>query len=522
MCGIFGLLNNYSTLNFENYYNLIKHRGPDNTNFVNLNDKLFVFHRLSINGLDDISNQPMYINGVYLICNGEIYNYKKLLNEYKFDYKTNSDCEIIIHLYLKFGIEKTLIMLDAEFSFMLYDTNSNNIYVARDPLGVRSLYFGKNKNGMIGFASEAKSLMFMDNIEQFLAGHWYNVIDNKYYSYYNFDYKINYKLTENEIIEKLYSLVSNSVDKRLMSDRSVCCLLSGGLDSTIVTGLVAKKMGEYKLNTYSIGLENSVDLKYARIASKYFKTNHYELIVTENEFLQAIEQTIYQIESFCTTSVRASVGHYLVSLFINKQSCGKDVVVLGGDISDEIFASYRGFQKADTPENFLKENIKLLKDVQYFDLLRSDKSISGAGLESRVPFSDKELIDFVMSIDPKLKMFNDEKMEKYLLRKAFDGFLPNELLWRRKEAFSDGVSGHNRSWFQIIKEFVNKKYTDEEYLICREKYHYMTPYDKESLYYRDIFEKYYPGRSKMIPYYWRHPFTTQLDPSARCLDFYKE
>jgi len=201
-----------------------------------------------------------------------------------------------------------------------------------------------------------------------------------------------------------------------------------------------------------------------------------------------------------------------------------DVVVFCGDLADEIFACYRGFIKATSPEDFFRENVKLIKDVHYFDVLRSDKSISGAGLEARVPFSDQALLKFVMSIPPELKMFDDKRIEKYVLRKAFDGtkLLPDELLWRRKEAFSDGVSGHSRSWFQIIKEFVDAKIPDNEYEERRSKFTYLQPYDKESLYYREIFEKYYPNREKLIPYFWRHPFTTQLDPSARLLDVYKK
>jgi len=277
-------------------------------------------------------------------------------------------------------------------------------------------------------------------------------------------------------------------------------------------------------------LEGSVDLEFAKFAAEFMKTSHHEKIVTEQEFLDAIEKTIEQIESFCTTSVRASVGNYLVSLFIKEYNKDKEkfkddtVVVFCGDLSDEIFASYRGFMKADTPENFYRENLKLIKDVHCFDVLRSDKSISGAGLEARVPFADQYLMDFVMSIPSELKMFNDERIEKYILRKSFDNMnlLPQQLLWRRKEAFSDGVSAHSRSWFQIIKEHVDKIIPDEEFEARCNKYDYLKPYDKESLYYREIFEKYYPGRERLIPYFWRHPFTTQLDPSARLLDVYKD
>jgi asparagine synthase (glutamine-hydrolysing) len=255
----------------------------------------------------------------------------------------------------------------------------------------------------------------------------------------------------------------------------------------------------------------------------YLGTNHHEVCLTEEQFLSAIEGTIKQIESYDTTSVRASIPNYLVSKYIYENT--DDCVIYCGDMSDEIFGSYRGFMKAETDEDFKRENERMVRDVCYFDLLRSDKSISGAGLEARVPFADKKFLQYVMSIPPRYKMFNDERIEKYIFRKAFNGLLPNDILWRRKEAFSDGVSGHERSWFQIIREYIDTKVTNEEY----EKYKtfidytdvYNTPYDKESYYYRTIFEKFYAVCEKTIPYFWRHPFCEEKDPSARLLQCYK-
>jgi len=537
MCGIFAYYGKSSNYKFK--YSRIKHRGPDNTIVKKVNNNLlYVFHRLAVNGLDHESDQPLFINNVWLICNGEIYNYQKLIDDNNFDYHTNSDCEVIIHMYLKYGMEYTLKSLDGVFAFVLYDQNLDRLYVARDPIGIRSLFYVISEED-ICICSEAKGLTNFDTIQQFPPGSWYDYSSKKFYQYYSYDYKIIENRTEDIICTKLRRLLTDAVDKRLMADRKVCTLLSGGLDSTLVTALVKKHYPDYSLDTYAIGLKDSVDLHFARKAAKYLKTRHHEVIVTEEEFLDAIEKTIYQIESFCVTSVRASVGNYLVSLYIKSQGGHNEdpdykfdknanTVVFCGDLSDEIFASYRGFQNADTPENFFKENIKMVKDVHYYDVLRSDKSISGAGLEARVPFADKALVNYVMSISPELKMFNDERMEKYLLRKAFSSYsnhenqiISDELLWRRKEAFSDGVSGHQRSWFEIIKEFVDKKIPDDEFEQRCNKFIYLKPYDKESLYYREIFEKYYPGQAKMIPYYWRHPFSQQKDPSARLLDFYK-
>jgi asparagine synthase (glutamine-hydrolysing) len=255
----------------------------------------------------------------------------------------------------------------------------------------------------------------------------------------------------------------------------------------------------------------------------YLGTNHHEVCLTEEEFLSAIEETIQQIESYDTTSVRASVPNYLVSKYIAANT--EDCVIYCGDMSDEIFGSYRGFMKAQTDEDFKRENERMVRDVCYFDLLRSDKSISGAGLEARVPFADKKFLQYVMSIPPRYKMFSDERVEKYIFRKAFSGLLPDDILWRRKEAFSDGVSGHERSWFQIIRDYIDTKVTDEEYNKYKEFIEYTdvynTPYDKESYYYRTIFEKLYTGCEKTIPYFWRHPFCEEKDPSARLLTCYK-
>jgi len=299
-----------------------------------------------------------------------------------------------------------------------------------------------------------------------------------------------------------------------MSDRKIGCILSGGLDSTLISSIVSKKVSN--LHTYTIGLPGATDLYFAKMAANYLGTIHHEKIVTEQEFMSGIPETIYQIESFDTTTVRASVGNYLVSKFIRQCNNG-DVVIYCGDVADEIFGSYRGFSNAPDSEKFQDANVKMLENIHYFDVLRSDKSISGAGLEARVPFGGKDFVEFVMTMNPDFKKFNKEKIEKYILRKAFEDMLPPDLLWRRKEAFSDGVSTIERSWFEIIQEHTEKLYTDEEFVKKSRIYTHMQPYDKESLWYREIFEKFFPGRAESIPYFWKHPFVTEIDPSARKL-----
>lgn len=519
MCGIFSYLGTkYNDNELLEFANKISHRGPDLTTSKRLNDNLFfVFHRLAINGLSPLSGQPFENNGIYLICNGEIFNYKNLINTYNLGnyYKSESDCEIILHLYIFFGIEKTCQLLDGEFAFILYDSKKDVLYAARDQIGIRSLYWNKNK-GEICFCSEMKGMPNINAVEQFPVASYWSSEDNKVVKFYNFISQNLLEDSEDIIIDNIRDLFMKAVEKRLMSDRKLACLLSGGLDSTTVAAIVASKYEPYTLSTYSIGLKGSVDLHYAKIAADYFKTNHTSIELTNSEFLDAIDNTVKQIESYDTTTVRASVGNYLVSLYIKEHS--DDTVIFCGDVSDEIFASYRGFYYADNDLDFYMENVTMLDNIQYFDVLRSDKSIAGAGLEARVPFSDIHFLKYVMQINPSLKRFSKEKMEKYLFRKAFEHMLPKELAWRVKTAFSDGVSNAEMPWYQIIKTYMDTKYTDEEYIEKRKRYLHNMPYDKESLYYREIYEKYYPNTSRTIPHFWKQPFMIENDPSAWCAE----
>ena len=583
---------------------LSSHRGPDKSVFVKDDSRAWGFHRLSINGMEPSADQPFHLKNCRLICNGEIYNFRALIQEFGLasEYKSGSDCEIIIHLYRKIGMYETLRRLDGVFGFVLHDYESGVTYVARDPVGVRSLFIGVSRHdGALGgeysdlacvslnpdhyavcIASEMKSIhAICETVAQFPAGCYMEYIGEdsvdgsavfkSYYEYANIcnksvvgsvvgsevgvkktndvslleyqirELQVNYSYpildtnsgaddikTEEDICDDIRLLFTKAVVKRLMSERPVGCLLSGGLDSSLVTAIVARELKRTSpdsiLNTYSIGLEGSVDLHWARRVAEYLGTCHHEVSLKEEDFLNAIHDTIYQTESYCTTTIRASVGNYLISKYIQQQS--DDVVIYCGDMSDEIFGSYRGFLKAPSDADFQRENERMIRDVRFFDLLRSDKSISGAGLEARVPFADKDFLIYVMRIPARFKRFNDERMEKYLLRKAFqnEGLLPDDVLWRRKEAFSDGVSSAcGRSWVQMIKEYSDRVIRDEEF---NNKQHdlyslYNPPYDKESFYYRRVFESIYGGRGETIPYYWRHPFCEGvLDPSARLLSFY--
>uniref|UniRef100_A0A6C0AYJ7 asparagine synthase (glutamine-hydrolyzing) n=1 Tax=viral metagenome TaxID=1070528 RepID=A0A6C0AYJ7_9ZZZZ len=564
MCGIFALFNNdEAVLTYDfilEQFNKSQSRGPDNSNFNVSNNNYIGFHRLSINGLDEESNQPFNISNIQLICNGEIYNYKKLFDNITYKPTTNSDCEIIIYLYMLYGIEYTLNLLDGVFAFVLIDYNINKIFVARDPYGVRPLYYLYNPSGvldyddnqcahanLIGFSSEIKQLSgFTEKLNNYeletettvkvqennsliikpvLSGEylclelsysnkWY-LYDKKFYNSFNMPNYI--ESNENTYLDLIHGTFCNAIKKRVTTtDRPIACLLSGGLDSSIVTAIV-KKYYPYKLETYSIGLAGSEDLQYAKIVASYLDTNHTEIIVSEEDFFDFIPDVIKNIESYDTTTVRASVGNYLVSKYISEKSDAK--VIFNGDGSDELMGGYLYMQSAPDHFEFDKECKRLINDIHYFDVLRSDRSVSTNGLEPRTPFLDRQFVQTYLSIPSKIRYNTNKKQEKYLFRKAFDrNYLPKKILWRRKEAFSDGVSSLKRSWYQIIEEKV-KNQTIIEYDL-NVQYNHNPPQTLEQLYYRSIFENYYPNLGYIIPYYWMPKYVNASDSSARTLDIY--
>lgn len=603
MCGIFALLNNTNSIdkNVINYsFQLGENRGPEYSELKNVNEKaVFGFHRLAINGLNSISNQPMTIKNITLICNGEIYNFKELYAMLNVTPTTNSDCEVIIHMYERFGIEYTLKMLDGYFSFILFD-NSNisvepPIYIARDSYGVRPLfvlktdkssnieYFNHNElikrtktsDNLIGFASDLKSLnailslknnvtsenndtiknelvysedifnnqslALMSNniynfkIEQYPPGTYSKLskkchILSSYYfetyakSYSNFPMIDNY-LTDtydiNPVFNRVYDALCSSVKKRVIgtTDRQIACLLSGGLDSSLIAALVSK-MYTGKLETYSIGLPDGEDLKYARIVANHIGSNHTEIIVSEEEFFNIIPEVIYKIESYDTTSVRASVGNYLISKYISQHSDAK--VIFNGDGSDELTGGYLYFHACPDALSFDKECKRLLSNIHYFDVLRSDKSISSNGLEPRTPFLDSGFVQTYLSI-PLQYRYHPDNIEKWLLRKSVEfcdpDLLPSEVLWRTKEAFSDGVSSHNKSWYEIINEKVLTLSDIKLNNYDNEKIN--KPTTTEQIYYRTLFDNFFPKCSNVIPYFWMPNFVKANDASARTLSLYK-
>ena len=617
MCGIFALLNEMTINNALSEFKKGKHRGPESTETAIYNKLLLGFHRLAINGLDNISNQPIIINNIALICNGEIYNYKSLFYQLNIKPKTNSDCEIILHLYEKFGIEQTLHMLDGVFAFVLYDFSTvNKIYIARDPFGVRPLYkLTKNPEepsgttsipsgtmsipsgtmsipsgtmsipsgtmsipsgtmsipsgttsipsgttsipsgttsipsgttSIYGFASELKclsniydsdttiiqyepatySVFHMGGAPEGIGGApegtWKPIHENVKYFIPSFSHNIYFK--ESIYYKNISKYLTNAVYKRcLATERPIACLLSGGLDSSLITALVDNF---YKVNyspnpleTFSIGLEGSEDLKNAKIVAEYLKTKHTEIIVSEDDMFNAIPEVIYNIESYDTTTVRASIGNYLLGKYIAKHSNAK--VIFNGDGSDELLGGYLYMHKCPSDIDFDYETRRLLKDIHLFDVLRSDKCISSNGLEPRTPFLDKNFVNYILSLPISFRNHNNEKqIEKFILRNSFsshnfsnyngDDLLPHEILWRKKEAFSDGVSSAGNSLYQILQNKIAKKLN------------YPANIHTEKYYYKTIFETQFTNRLSILPYYWMPKYTDAIDPSARTLQFYEE
>lgn len=578
MCGIFALLNyNEKISGFDkNVYNEFKkgkQRGPEFSLLKQIQKKtLFGFHRLSINGLNERSNQPLYLNHIVLICNGEIYNYKQLYELMNIKPNTESDCEVIAHLYNKYGITQTLNMLDGVFAFILCDLKKDEIYCCRDPYGVRPLYSYKDNNNNVGFASEVKCLTNIYsilNVKNYIIDHsdykikhfipgtysvlkysndyhsnsWNFIVKNTKYIVPSFPYEplmSNSYYSHQNIYSNISYLLTQSVNKRcITTERPIACLLSGGLDSSLITALVndclKKTNSHFKLNTYSIGLKGATDLKYAKIVADYLGTNHTEIIVTEKEMIDIIPKVIYALETYDTTTIRASIGNYLIGKYIKDNSDAK--VIFNGDGSDELFGGYLYMKKCPDDIEFDKESRKLLKNIHMFDVIRSDKCISSHGLEPRTPFLDKTFTNYCLSIPPHLRNHNNtDVMEKHLLRQSFahpyyhnfqgNSLLPDEVLWRSKEAFSDGVSGKERSLFEILQNHISCKLNEDNYFNIpfengSTRKQYESNIETEKMYYKTLFDNNFPNCSNLVPYLWMPNFTNStIDPSARTLDIY--
>jgi asparagine synthase (glutamine-hydrolysing) len=534
MCGIFAFLARQKKLEqklLTQSMMTIQYRGPDDTKELWVNDKLyFAFHRLAINGLTHASDEPLDNLDCVLICNGEIYNYKTLITQYSFDMKTQNDCEVIIHLYRKFGIDKAITLLDGVFAFILYDKTTNYIYLGNDPIGIRPLFVGYKDDDYMAWASEQVALKDICNIIEFFPKGSYQEIkldkngDLEYIltkPYFLYSWTVQVDVSPLNLISTYRKLLTTSVEKRLMGERPIACLLSGGLDSSIIASIVAEKMHSLGrvLHTFSIGLPDAPDPFYARIVAKHIGSVHHEVIVTEKDFLDIIPTVIRAIGSYDITTVRASCGNFLIAKYIKENTDFK--IIFNGDLSDELNASYKYCYYAPNDFEFFQDNIRLIQEVYKYDVIRSSRCLEHFGLEARTPFEDTALVNFVMSIPPKYKRFGPQclyPMEKMLLRMAFVDKLPKEVCWRPKTAFSDGVSKETRSWYEIITEHIDTLVTNDEYLENISKWGEPIPFTKEAYYYQKIYHAFLGNGFNIIKPYWMPRFGPKVnDPSARLL-----
>ena len=521
MCSIFGIESKaVDRAAMEAGFARTVSRGPDMSRLIELPCGWMGFHRLSIMGLDERGMQPFELGGNCVVCNGELYGFRPVRERLKrkYSFRGESDCEILLPLYEEYGLEmfKTL---DAEFALVLYDAKRGGFVAARDPIGIRPLYYGVLPDGNMAFASEPKNLVGLcETILPFPPGCYW--ADGEFVRYADPAHVDQFLMEDEEsVCKRLHDLLIAGVEKRLDADAPVGFLLSGGLDSSLVCAIAARKL-PHKIRTYSIGMDlDAIDLKYARIVADYIGSDHTEVIISEKDVLEALETVVELLGTYDITTIRASIGMYLVCKYIHEHT---DVrVILTGEISDELFG-YKYTDYAPDAAAFQEEAEKRIRELHMYDVLRADRCISVNSLEARVPFGDLAFVRCAMSIDPALKM-NRHNMGKYLIRRAFaeDRLLPEEILWRQKAAFSDAV-GH--SMVDDLKALAERSFTDEEFARECVKYDHARPFTKESLLYRQIFEKYYPGQSAMVADFWMPnrswPGCDVDDPSARVLKNY--
>lgn len=525
-------------------------RGPDRDEFIGIHDFMSLylgFQRLAIMGITISGDQPFRfeVDGrtIYCMCNGEIFNFHDLIKNHSLEIKSKSDCEVIPLLYIKYGFEKMIKLLVGEFACTIIDIdhekNHLDLYLGRDQLGIRPLFFGEDDDGFC-FSSELKGIvtretcLIKSGVRQFPPGQYMKksfylkdgdleCTPSQFTEYYSYKYDV-IKVKE---LKTALKLVKDSfieaVRCRLESDVPLGCLLSGGLDSSLVASIASRILKEKgkTLKTYSIGMPGSTDEYYAKLVAKFIGSDHTHIELTEKQFLDAVPDVVYASETFDITTIRATTGQYLCSKWIRDNTDIK--VLLIGDGADELCSGYIYFHKAPTPESMHDENRKLLKEIHQFDVLRADRGIASCGLEARVPFLDYRFVDLYMSIDPSLRMVTNG-MEKYLLRKSFEGYLPDEVLYRRKEAFSDGVSSTKRSWHSVLQEEIDGKYSDSDFETMRAKYaHHCCPPNKEALYFRELFHAIFGTTDvdKTICRFWlpnQEWVGKMTEPSARALD----
>ena len=519
----------------------IRHRGPDWSGIFT-NDKAIMAHeRLAI--VDPASGkQPLFSpdKALVLAANGEIYNHRALRQQFEstYDFQTQSDCEIILALYKAKGVD-FLDNLNGIFGFAIYDVDNDTYLIARDHMGIIPLYIGWDKNGTFYVASELKALeSICSKIQLFPPGHYYHSDEQEFVQWYQRDWTDYEAIKDNETnIQDIKEALEAAVHRQLMSDVPYGVLLSGGLDSS-VTSAIAKKYAQKRvesgdtldawwpqLHSFSVGLEGSPDLAAAQKVADHIGTVHHEIKFTIQEGLDAIKDVIYNLETYDTTTIRASTPMYLMARVIKSMGIK---MVLSGEGADELFGGYLYFHKAPNPKEFHQETVRKLEKLHMYDCLRANKSLAAWGIEGRVPFLDKEFMDVAMRINPKDKMINGERMEKWVVRKAFEDLLPESVAWRQKEQFSDGVG---YSWIDTLKDLVDKEISDEQMNNAHFRFPVQTPLNKEEFYYRSIFESHFPSEaaalcvpqepsvacSTKIALEWDEAFKNMNDPSGRAV-----
>ncbi len=519
----------------------IRHRGPDWSG-IYADDKAILAHeRLAI--VDPASGkQPLLSpNGkLVLAANGEIYNHRELRKQFegKYDFQTESDCEVILALYQEKGVD-FLDEMNGIFGFTIYDAEKDEYFVARDHMGIIPLYMGWDKNGTFYVASELKALEgTCTKIELFPPGHYLHSSDGELKRWYSRDWMEYDAVKDNATsIQEIKEALEAAVHRQLMSDVPYGVLLSGGLDSS-VTSAIAKKYAQKRiesgdttdawypqLHSFSVGLEGSPDLAAAEKVAKHIGTIHHEIKFTIQEGLDAIKDVVYNLETYDITTIRASTPMYLMARVIKSMGIK---MVLSGEGADELFGGYLYFHKAPNAKEFHEETVRKLSKLHMYDCLRANKSLASWGIEGRVPFLDKEFMDVAMRINPQDKMINGERMEKWVVRKAFEDMLPESVAWRQKEQFSDGVG---YSWIDTLKVVVNEEVSDEQLANAKFRFPLQTPTSKEEFYYRSIFEEHFPSDaaalcvpqeasvacSTQIALEWDEAFKNMNDPSGRAV-----
>lgn len=518
----------------------VRHRGPDWSGIYNDENTIIAHERLAI--VDPASGkQPLVSpNGnLVLAVNGEIYNHRALRKQFPdYSFKTESDCEVILPLYQQKGAI-FLEELNGIFGFALYDKENNSYLIARDHMGIIPLYIGWDKKGTFFVASELKALEgYCNHIEVFPPGHYLDSREGEIKQWYKKAWRDYEHVKDNETdIAKIKKGLEDAVHRQLMSDVPYGVLLSGGLDSSIISAIAQKYAGKRiesddaeqawwpRLHSFSIGLKGSPDLAAAQKVADYIGTVHHSIEFTIQEGLDAIRDVIYYLETYDITTVRASTPMYLMARVIKSMGIK---MVLSGEGSDEIFGGYLYFHKAPNAKEFHEETVRKLDNLYKYDCLRANKSLMAWGIEGRVPFLDKEFIDIAMNINPQDKMIDGERMEKWVLRKAFEADLPKEIVWRQKEQFSDGVG---YSWIDSLKEMVNEKVSDTDLAQAKHRFPTQTPTSKEEYFYRSIFEEHFPSESAALTVpsvpsvacstptalKWDKAFENMNDPSGRAV-----